>query len=112
MDTAKLERVDSKGEETWFGAVHPEDDGAASDDSQETTFSAATTAEKLNSAAASMEELRDEDVDGIEGSPLLDPARKKGRYPYGPLFFIMTATAGQRYGPTMHQYANLMSACM
>ena len=65
------------------------EDGAASDDSQETTFS--STTEKSNPISAKGDRSEDE----LETKTLLG-SRKKGRYPYGPLFFIMMATAGQR----------------
>ena len=97
--STKLERVDSKGEGTWFGAdqVDAQEDGAASDDSQETAFSATTGGKTDLSTATSTENIEElQDEDSLEESPLLGVARKKGKYPYGPLFFIMTATAGQR----------------
>ena len=97
MDETKF---DSNGEETSLGAVRADsreaakvDGDAASDDSgQETTFSslAAASTEKDEPG-----ELSDREGGLEERTPLLG-ARKKGGYPYGPLFFIMAATAGQR----------------
>ena len=90
MDETKSDPAEPGGDKTPSDAVQMDvreaEDGAASDDSQETTFS-------QRSNPTSVKDDRSEDE--LETKALLG-SRKKGTYPYGPLFFIMMATAGQR----------------
>ena len=78
-----------------------------SDRSQETAFSQTADVMKSSTTAGASLVVKfadgtkssgsDESSDEPENETVAATSSKKRRYPYGPLFFIMTATAGQRY---------------
>lgn len=98
--------------------MEPAEDDIGSDHSQETAFSQTTDLKTNQTLSATTEKSADDDnniilivprmdskpnghgetrQDGLENETTVATSSKKRRYPYGPLFFIMTATAGQRY---------------
>ena len=94
--------------------MEPAEDDIGSDHSQETAFSqTADLKSNQTLSAAAKKSTDDDDIvpwmdskpngsgethrDGLENETVAVTRSKKRRYPYGPLFFIMTATAGQRY---------------
>lgn len=84
--------------------MEPAEDDIGSDRSQETAFSQTadvksntTTSLAVKFADDTKSSGSDESRDEVENEAAAAIRSKKRRYPYGPLFFIMTATAGQRY---------------
>lgn len=83
--------------------MEPAEDDLGSTHSQETAFSQTVDMKSSHQSAPAAKVKFADDTEASDESQgeentETEPATeaKKQRYPYGPLFFIMTATAGQR----------------